>query len=72
MVRMRRENGVANYISGYRAKARQNNHDKCLYTHKSSSLSPLLSRVGSQSAISLFGFYDFCRGLHFKLALHYA
>jgi hypothetical protein len=62
---------VANYISGYRTKARDN-HDERLHAHKSSSLSPLLSRAVSQSANSLFGFYDSCRGLLFELALLYA
>jgi hypothetical protein len=42
---------VANHISGYRGKARDN-HDECLHTHQPSSLSPLLSRVVSQSASS--------------------
>jgi hypothetical protein len=71
MVQMRRQNGVANHISGYRTKARDN-HDECLHTHKPSSLSPLLSRVVSQSANPLFGLYDSCRGLLFELALLYA
>jgi hypothetical protein len=35
MVKMRRQKGVANYISGHRTKAR-NNHDECLHTHKPS------------------------------------
>jgi hypothetical protein len=71
MDKMQRQNGVAKCISRYRTKARDS-HDACLHTHKPSSQSPVLSRVVSQSANPLFGLYDSCRELLFKLALLYA